>query len=432
MTHILPKALAHLIGRPFLWTLLIVALTILCMAGCDSCLGKGPAPGTPGVQSPTAPQSAPLKQTPDSPVMAPSTPRPGFDDATSAEDSTTTQETSEQPTAYNADTIFNIKAGMSYEEVKKILGDPGVIIAGTDQENSVYRWSSEGLSFMGRFENGKLIRKTTIAAEYGEGVMDRETLQFDQELFDMIQPGMSFDEVLRIIGMDAQPLSSGNTPVKLYKWTDANGSSITARFENQVLKRKSGMIIAPDTERKPDTADDSETDKMADADLSAKPVRDSVDDYPPLTEDTTQPPEQTQETTKMAPQKPRVHVVGAKRREREIAEDPSPYAGRSYRPKVKLPEFKRRLRTGSYEIRVHNTTQSRARIAIISDEGGLELSVGPNSHTATRVNRGTYQFYFIYDDAPYTLHQGHTIPVEEYLMDFAIYLFDDSSKVDFL
>ena len=136
------------------------------------------------------------------------------------------------------------------------------------------------------------------------------------------------------------------------------------------------------------------------------------------------------EASETAPQQARIHVVGAKRREREIAEDPSPFAGRSYRPEVKLPEYKRSLRSGSYRIHIHNTTTSRADVAIISDEGGLELSVGPESHALARVKRGTYQFYFIYEDAPYTLHQGQRIPVEELLTDFAVYLFDDSSRVD--
>ena len=97
-----------------------------------------------------------------------------------------------------------------------------------------------------------------------------------------------------------------------------------------------------------------------------------------------------------------------------------------------MPDFTRKLRSGSYEIHIHNTTTSRARVAIISEEGGLELSVAPTAHASTRVRRGTYELYFIYDDAPYTLHQGQRIPVEELLTDFVVSLFDDSSKVDLL
>ena len=99
---------------------------------------------------------------------------------------------------------------------------------------------------------------------------------------------------------------------------------------------------------------------------------------------------------------------------------------------VKLPEFNRKLRPGSYEIHIHNTTESRVRVAIVSEEGGLEVSIGPKAHEETRVGRGTYQFYFIYDDSPYTLHQGQRIPVKELLTDFIVYLFDDSSTVDLL
>lgn len=408
---------------------MLAVLVILCISGCDSCVGKRSASsGTPHAQSPAAPLSAPARQTPVSPVVPPPAPPSGTVGGAADAEPPQAAEDKAAPKSYSPEVLLNIKPGMSYEEVQQALGDPGMIIAGTDQENSVYRWSNSGISFMGRFENGRLIRKNMIAPEYGERLPDEDTMQFDRDLFDTITPGMRFEDVLAIIGMDAQPLSPGNNKVKLYKWTDLNGSSITARFEDQVLVRKSGVIVEPESEA---TAEEAEESRPDDTEEDSYPVEEAVeDDYVPVPVQPTRPPVVNREASETAPQQARIHVVGAKRREREIAEDPSPFAGRSYRPEVKLPEYKRSLRSGSYRIHIHNTTTSRADVAIISDEGGLELSVGPESHALAHVKRGTYQFYFIYEDAPYTLHQGQRIPVEELLTDFAVYLFDDSSRVD--
>ena len=408
------------------WISLIMALVALCLGGCGSCLGKKPSEtGTPHVQTPAAPLSAPAIQTPASPLSAVSISTDGGGEA----EEEAILETPESPVVYDAELLLNINPGMSYEEVKEMLGDPGKIIAGNDAENSVYRWSTGGISFMGRFENGTLIRKSIVSPDSREAAMDENRVQFDRELFAMIVPGMSFEEVLSIIGMDAQPLSSGSNNVNLYKWTDSNGSSITARFENKVLVRKSGMIMEAE---KGDTPKAGEEETAAEDD-AAKVYEESPGDKSiPSREETAPAPDALQIAPGPPAQSPRVHIAGAKRREREIAEDPSPYAGRSYRPEVKLPDFTRKLRAGSYEIHIHNTTTSRARVAIISEEGGLELSVAPTAHASTRVRRGTYELYFIYDDAPYTLHQGQRIPVEELLTDFVVSLFDDSSKVDLL
>lgn len=430
MYNSVPGVGSPFIGRP-VRECIIMALVALLVSGCGSCLGKRPAePGGPRVQTPAAPLSTPQAQTPGSPASAPvPASSAGGDDGAYAE-AEGTPETPEPLRPFSAELLLNVKPGMSYEEVRQALGDPGMIIAGNDAQNSVYRWSASGMSFMGRFENGKLIRKSIISPEYGTRTLDDDTMQFDQDLFARVVPGMSFEEVLSIIGMDAEPLSSGNNNVKLYKWTDSNGSSITARFENQVLVRKSGMIVAADkgdtsqNEGNADVAAEEEDSRASDEAREEESMRDIPETEPE--------PAPQQITPGAVAQRPRVHVVGAKRREREIANDPSPYAGRSYRPEVKLPEFNRKLRPGSYEIHIHNTTESRVRVAIVSEEGGLEVSIGPNAHEETRVGRGTYQFYFIYDDSPYTLHQGQRIPVKELLTDFIVYLFDDSSTVDLL
>ncbi|MFA7692996.1 MAG: hypothetical protein GX117_08005 [Candidatus Hydrogenedentes bacterium] len=433
MSDLLRRALKG--GFPCLF--LVIPLLIQ-LGGCDSCISKQKISEGPVLQTPASPAAAPPVPTPGSPLPYPAA-------ATESGVTAAPQEEAPQPPSYGAELVLNIKPGMSYEEVREILGDPGVVVAGTEEQNVVYRWSASGVSFMGRFENGELIRKNLIASDEPNQIPDEETRRFDQSLFEQIQPGMSIDDVLMIIGMDAQPLSAEGSTVKLYKWTDAEGSSITARFENKKLVRKSGAILSrseaehraalPET-RQPaeDMASDEmiavEEEDIADEAQEQRQEYGSTDDGEILQQGGQQK-RATISPTELE-QKSKVHVIGSKRRERELSEDDSPYAGRSYRPKTKLPEFKRSLRSGSYEILFQNTTAHRAQVALISEEGGMELNVPPNGRVTKKVGRGTYNLYFIYDNDPYTLHQGQSIPVKELLVDFVVYLFDDSSEVNLL
>lgn len=427
MNSIFPIAPVRFTARPHAASALFLVI-FLSLTGCDSCLGRRAAPGVPAVQSPAAPLPVPAVQTPASPAPAPAVEPLAPSDVETQVPPAPEEEAAPAPAPYDISLLQNIKPGMSYEEVRNILGDPGMVIAGTDQVNQVYRWSSSGLSFMGRFENGTLIRKNIISPDYGAPVPDTDTLQFDRSLFETVQPGMSFDEVLALIGMDAQPLTTGDTGVKIYKWTDANGSSITARFEGGVLTRKSGMVLTPGTKEADETEPPTEPGQAASRDQATETPAAAAEPQP--LEEEAAAPEPAAPYAQTEKPRSRVHVVGSTRREREIANDPDPNAGRSYRPKTEFPEYKRKVRTGSYEILIHNTTSSKARIAIISGEYGIELTVGPEDDASVKVDRGNYQFYYIFDDDPYTLHQGQRIPVEEMMTDFVLSLFDDSSQVD--
>lgn len=402
------------------------------LSGCGSCLGRGGSDGEMGTQTPGSPRQA-RSQTPVAPrrlrSQSPATPPPP---------PPVEEEPEPEPLELNVQTAQDIKAGMTYEDVREILGDPGVVIAGTDEENVVYRWSYSGMSFMGRFEDGVLVRKTAVQnAEEHLGRHDDETFSFDKVLYDQVQPGMTYEEVLALIGMDAQPLTGTSERVRIYKWTDERGSSITGRFENKVLKRKSGLILEPEkegleksTEEQPpeETVVAEEADTEA-ASEEAYVAEEAYVEEAPVEEQRVQVAEAAPVQTKSS----RVSVSGSTRRQREheaagTHESPE----RSYHPKVKLPDFKRRLREGVYEIRIHNTTESNLKVALISDEGGLEMRLSPGRHSSAKVGQGSYQVYFINESDPFTLHQGQVIPVADFLSDFSVYLFEDAYDVNFL
>ena len=421
--------------RPLLFFCGIASLAVMVSAslqGCGSCFGSKGTSGDPASQTPHSPRGA-RNQSPVSPRASRSqTPQAPGALAVPAVEPAVLPETPE----LSIQTAGDIKPGMTYEDIHSILGSPGVVIAGTDQDNVVYRWSYAGMSFMGRFENGILVRKTAVQNddEY-RGLQDEDIVSFDKVLYEKIQPGMSYDEVLAIIGMDAQPLTSNSGPVKIYKWTDERGSSITGRFENSILKRKSGMILEPgkgegEIEVEPSPPAGAVHEDKEPARISEK---ESVSTYEEQEESTAEVSSSDTEGTPAQEKPSRVSVSGSSRRSRTQGSEAGARASeRSYHPKVKLPEFKRRLREGVYEIRIHNTTQSNLKVALISEEGGLEMRLAPGRNSSAKVGQGTYQVYFINENDPFTLHQGQSIPVAALLSDFSVYLFEDTYEVDFL
>lgn len=198
------------------WNLLCILLPAsiaFLFSGCYSCFSTRSPEENQNAQ-PVLPITPPPAQTPASPL-------PSVESSPSAQETSATlespvsddmQDHNAGTIVFSADIIMKITPGMDYEEVEKILGVPEVVVAGREQKHQVYRWSHKGMSFLGRFENGKLVRKNIISSNSSDEVVDEKTLQFDRSLYDSIQPGMSFDQVFEIIGMDAQPLTGCGFP----------------------------------------------------------------------------------------------------------------------------------------------------------------------------------------------------------------------------
>ncbi len=418
--------------------ILATFMFLLLLGGCGMCTGRRAAVEAPGPasQSPVSPLSGPRAQTPVTPLaqasQTPTRPIGGGspEETAAAEDG--------QGVQFTLDMVNAIEPGMMYHDIYDRLGAPGVVIAGTDSSNQVYRWSHSGISFMGRFEDGVLTRKQIIdMGEDRAAPLDEEVLRFDRVLYDSIAPGMTYDEVMGIIGADAQALTKSNPDsihdVVLYMWTDGHGSTITGRFEDQILTRKSGMIAdAGDTPwAELPEADDQADDAHAEAYEDDRP-------HAPEEQELIAMPEQDRGVSTApgaaAPERrpARVHVAGVSRREREAPDEGAAHSGRSYHPRARFPEFTRSLRRGVYEIRIHNTTDTGVKVAVVSDEGGLEFSIPAGSRKSVHVNQGAYSVYFIYDDDPHSLHRGQTIPISETLADFSVYIIGNSYDVRFL
>ncbi|HNY84890.1 MAG TPA: hypothetical protein PKN23_00215 [Candidatus Hydrogenedentes bacterium] len=398
-----------------------VAALLLAVPGCFSSCGGTPPKGAaaPAAQSPASPAPAPALQTPATPLPAPaqspSSPAPVPD--------------TPPPPAAQADpepvltleALQAVREGMTMQEVSEVIGPPAVLIAGARGDNAVYRWNERGLSFLARFEDGHLSRKTVIDPENDRPKVSDEDMVVDRELFERVREGMSLQEVLDVLGAEGQPLTepTDEKTVAIYRWSDGQGSSVTARFEDGKLVRKSGSFVqqgAPVTEE--ETVPDAE------------PAPEPVEEEPPAEEAEPReaPASRPVSTSVSAERAPRVRVSGSSRRQRE-AESGDPNAGRSYKPKAQLPKFSHRLREGSYEIRVVNTSGSAADVAVVSDEGGARMTIPPGGSRSAKVNRGNYVVYFIYEDDPHSLHRGGNIAISEWLTDMDVLLAGDDYDV---
>lgn len=137
---------------------------------------------------------------------------------------------------------FNrIRLGMSYDEVKEIIGSEGKQSSSTkgrNYETASYEWKGEKFArITARFTNGSLTYKFQSGITGTSGNAD-----IDQAKFNKIEVGMTYDEVKNIIGADGEltfESKAGNFTSSAYRWKGEKFSSIYATFRDGELQTKS-------------------------------------------------------------------------------------------------------------------------------------------------------------------------------------------------
>jgi hypothetical protein len=109
-----------------------------------------------------------------------------------------------------------IKDGMTYEEVVKIIGAEGKLLSetgekGTELHTVIYEFEADGsfganANFM--FQGDKLVNK----AQFGIEDEAASNVTISKEEFDKIQNGMTFEEVVKIVGGEGHKLSESGKP----------------------------------------------------------------------------------------------------------------------------------------------------------------------------------------------------------------------------
>jgi len=343
--------------------------------------------------------------------------------------------------------INRLREGMSYEEVLQLIGMPGVTVATNGIDSVVHKWTSDGGSFLGKFQGGKLLRKTVQSRPKTEEESDTSHV-LTQEQYNDVKEGMTLEEVLDRLDVQARLVTDDSQQdVTIYKWTDDHGSSFTARFENGKLVRKTGFYVGPLEKPSPLEVSESEGEESAESmaetpeTLAQEEEAEEGEEGPTETaawdtgspaviaeepsapessirEEVFEPIAEPVPRTTTARTTSRVRVTGATRRAREqeaaaAAGKTSPVSGRSYKPKAKLPDYTYSFRRGSYEVRLRNSADVSVKAGLRAGNRGKDVRIPARGEASIYVDRGTYELYYVFADSPYTLHHGGGIRIAD-------------------
>ncbi len=142
---------------------------------------------------------------------------------------------------------FNkLQNGMKYEDAVKILGGEGVetsSFATGNLKTVTYKWEGENYArITATFRNGELTSKSQSSLKSAGG--DTTTAKADLTLakYNQVQNGMTYDEVVKIVGSEGTQTSSSNSgqnKMASYKWEGEKFARIFATFRNEKLSSKS-------------------------------------------------------------------------------------------------------------------------------------------------------------------------------------------------
>ncbi len=159
----------------------------------------------------------------------------------SSDNSTNIDTSNSESTGINEEKYDSIQNGMSYEEVKNIIGEDGENISESEVagiKTVMYQWSSSdgwGNATV-TFQNDEVINKAQFGVSSGDDV------EITLEQYNSIETGMSYDEVVSLLGGEGSLLSdseiSDNTS-QVYQWNGTSlGANATVTFSNGKVMSK--------------------------------------------------------------------------------------------------------------------------------------------------------------------------------------------------
>jgi len=297
-----------------------------------------------------------------------------------------------------------VHVGMTFEQVNRSLGKDGIMSSSGDVANEIYRWSDEsGASFVGKFEDGKLVRKSAISPsghEATEITENNESGMLNEELYAQVQPGMSVEEVQALLNVESRILSGTNAKVSMYEWMDAKGSNFYARFEDGRMTRKTGFHVEPLREEKKETLGETVAEEKVETPHTA-PTENYEEELPLLAENSPEANPLLESAESPVP-RPKVAIVGGSTEK----------SGRRTRPRVKFPDYTWQFRRGNYEVRVKNTADTEVKVGLRSGKYGKDMDIQPGKSESVDVDQGSYTLYFQYGDDPESVHTGNVFTID--------------------
>lgn len=144
-------------------------------------------------------------------------------------------------TKIDADKFAKIENGMSYDQVVSIIGSEGTEQSTNEIggiKTTMYEWESDGWGVATiTFQNGKVTNKSQI------GVNDQSTAKATMDKYNQVETGMTYDEVVAIMGGDGELSSDtkiAGVSSKLYMWDGENiASNCSITFSDGKVSSKS-------------------------------------------------------------------------------------------------------------------------------------------------------------------------------------------------
>lgn len=134
------------------------------------------------------------------------------------------------------DNFINLKLGSSYEEIKNVLGEGRKVCSNeiSNVNTTIYEYEGRGISNITlTLQNGKLTSKTQLGLK---PINSNITL----DKYNMITKGMSYDEVINILGEGQLTTESSlmNNISCVYSYINEDGSNANFTFNYNGLNMK--------------------------------------------------------------------------------------------------------------------------------------------------------------------------------------------------
>lgn len=161
---------------------------------------------------------------------------------TTQEESTSniSSDSSESKAGINEEKFNQIQSGMTYDEVKNIIGEDGQNISESEVagiKTVMYQWEDDswGVAIV-TFQNDQVTNKSQAG-------ISSNSVEVTLSQYDQVQTGMSYDEVKNIFGGDGQLTSEtsiSGTSSQLYQWNGKSlGSNCVITFSDSKVLSKS-------------------------------------------------------------------------------------------------------------------------------------------------------------------------------------------------
>lgn len=172
-------------------------------------------------------------------------PAPAVNTATKTE--TTTPSTEKPAAGLTKEKFDQLKNGMKYEEVVKILGSEGKETSSSSSgsyKSATYQWEGENYARITiTFRNDELNSKMQSGLKGGTTA---PAADLTMAKYDQIKTGMSYEEVVKIIGSEGTQSSSskiGSSEMASYRWEGDKYAKIFATFRDNKLSSKSQSSV---------------------------------------------------------------------------------------------------------------------------------------------------------------------------------------------